>query len=126
MVSRIQIGQDLAATDPWALAALNTMIADRHPDGTLGYMLENGPQSREWYRYFKHEKMFAKAEHLASRMRQSMAYMVPTEWPEQYDPQFKPSKDRFHEPPKQTEAEKVRVIKRMEELKFGIKVEEVE
>ncbi len=125
MAKRMEEKQGSEPTDFWALKALNTMIADRNPDGSLGYMAENGPQGREWYRYFRQEKMMEKANYLASRMRQGLAYMVPTEWPEQFDPAFKPSKDRFFEPPKQTDAEKVRVLQRMEELKFGLKVEEV-
>ena len=102
--------------DPWALAALNHMFATKNIDGTLGHMISNGPQGRAWYQYFKQFGLGKKAAHLASTMRQNRAYMVPTAWPEQYDDECKPSKDRFKTPPVLTAEERARVVERFNQL----------
>ena len=116
MAFRVQEKSVADQLDPWALAALNHMFATKNIDGTLGHMVTNSPQGREWYRYFKQVGLGKKAAHLASNMRQDRAYMVPTEWPEQYDDQFKPSKDRFKVQPTQSAEERARVVERFSRL----------
>jgi hypothetical protein len=116
MAFRVQEKSVADQLDPWALAALNHMYATKNPDGSLGHIITNGPQGREWYRYFKQVGLLKKAAYLASCMRQDRSYMVPTEWPEQYDDQFKPSKDRFKVPPVQTAEERAQVVERFNRL----------
>ena len=123
MAFRVQEKPVHEQLDPWALAALNHMFATKNIDGTLGHMVTNSPQGREWYRYFKQVGLGKKAAHLASNMRQDRAYMVPTEWPEQYDDQFKPSKDRFKVLPVQTAEERARVVERFNRLVQQAKVD---
>jgi hypothetical protein len=116
MAFRVQEKSIADQLDPWALAALNHMYATKNPDGSLGHVITNGPQGREWYRYFKQVGLLKKAAYLASCMRQDRSYMVPTEWPEQYDDQFKPSKDRFKVLPVLTAEERARVVERFNRL----------
>jgi len=71
------------------------MMARKNPDGTMGYMITDKQHGREWHRYFKGMGMKSKAENLASCMKQDRAYMVPTEWPEEYDDTFSPSQKRY-------------------------------
>jgi|APCry1669190591_1035303.scaffolds.fasta_scaffold00555_5 hypothetical protein len=71
------------------------MIARKNPDGTMGYMITDKQHGREWHRYFIGIGLPHKAKALASNMKQDRAYMVPTEWPEDYDPTFSPSQKRF-------------------------------
>lgn len=116
MAFRVQEKTIHEQLDPWALAALNHMFGSKNIDGTLGHMISNGPQGREWYRYFKRFGLHKKAAHLASNMRAGSHYMVPTEWPEQYDDHFVPSKDRFKVLPEQTAEERARVVERFNRL----------
>jgi hypothetical protein len=122
MAFRVQEKSVADQLDPWALAALNHMYATKNPDGSLGHVITNGPQGREWYRYFKQVGLLKKAAYLASCMRQDRAYMVPTEWPEQYDDLFKPSKDRFKTMPVLTAEERARVVERFNRLATQAKV----
>ena len=45
--------------------------------------------AEEWFRYFKHHDQMKKARFLASQMGQQGSFMVPTLWPDEYDPTWK-------------------------------------
>lgn len=100
-------------------SAMNYMISHPNPDGTLGYMVE-GNQAREWFRFFKGMNLMTCANYLASQVKNGKQYMVPAEWPEQYDASFVASKDRFREVKALTLEEKQRVIRKFETLVSGI------
>jgi len=60
---------------------------------SLGFELKHdSPSARAWYAYFIVKDMRLKANYLASRMRQKQSYMVPSEWPEQFDMAYKPQR----------------------------------
>ena len=105
---------------PWDQSALNWMIVRRDPEGNMGFMVKKGGAAREWYRYFVGMRLHNKAAHLKSAMLQDRAYMVPCEWPEQYDPDFTPSKDRYRIEQEATKEEREAVIQRFQELLASI------
>lgn len=100
----------------WEQSALNWMLARPNPDGTIGFGLSKGPAAREWYRYFQGMNLHHKARHLKSLMLSGKQYMVPTQWPEDYDPEFKPSKNRFDPDPTELPENREAVIKKFQEL----------
>ena len=108
---------------PWDQMALNFMYANKGADGMLGFIIERGPQGREWYRYFKGMGFHKKAAFLASQMRQGRQYMVPCEWPEQLDPSFEKSKDRFYKPQEISTVDREAVVRRVYAL-IGMKMPE--
>lgn len=97
----------------WDQMAINVMYANKGIDGALGFMVSRGPQSREWYRYFKSMGLDKKADHLAAQMRQNRQYMVPCEWPEQLDPSFEKSKDRYYKPKEMEPEDREAVVRRV-------------
>jgi hypothetical protein len=96
------------------------MIVRRDPEGNMGFMVKKGGAAREWYRYFVGMRLHNKAAHLKSAMLQDRSYMVPCEWPEQYDPDFTPSKDRYRIEQEPTKEERESVIRRFQELLASI------
>jgi hypothetical protein len=116
--------QKKAAAQPelsaWDQMALNVMYANKGVDGTLGFIISRGPQSREWYRYFKSMGLDKKADFMAAQMRQNRQYMVPCEWPEQLDPSFEKSKDRFYKPKEMEPEDREEVVRRVYAL-IGMK-----
>ena len=93
----------------WDKGALDQMMSTPNGDGTIGYMIEDEPHAREWLAYFRHKGFTSKVKHLKTRIALNQPYMVPTEWPEQYDKAWKPIKGREIGLPMATEDEKLRV-----------------
>lgn len=93
----------------WDKGAMDQMTATPNGDGTIGYMIEDEPHGREWLAYFRHKGFTSKVKHLKTRIAQRLPYMVPTEWPEQYDRAWRPIKGREIGLPEATEDEKLRV-----------------
>jgi hypothetical protein len=96
------------------------MIARKNPDGTMGYMITDKQNGREWHRYFMGMGLPHKAKALASCMKQDRAYMVPTEWPEEYDPTFLPSQKRFMLDKIQTPEERQETYERFSKILSNI------
>ena len=92
------------------------MLARPNANGDLGFGLTKGPAAREWYRYFVGMNLHNKAQHLKSCMLSGKAYMVPTQWPEDYDPEFKPSKNRFDPDPTELPENREAVLAKFAEL----------
>jgi len=114
--------QEAAASGlgPWDQSALNWMIVRRDPEGNMGFMVKKGGAAREWYRYFVGMRLHNKAAHLKSAMLQDRAYMVPCEWPEQYDPDFTPSKDRYRIEQEPTKEEREAIVEKFNTILSGI------
>jgi hypothetical protein len=96
------------------------MIVRRDPEGNMGFMVKKGGAAREWYRYFVGMRLHNKAAHLKSAMLQDRAYMVPCEWPEQYDPDFTPSKDRYRIEQEATKDEREAIVEKFNTILSGI------
>jgi hypothetical protein len=56
--------------------------------------------AQAWYRYFLHKGMTGKAKNLMHQMHTGKTYVVPTEFPHQYDPSYRPEPYKFVEKPK--------------------------
>ena len=77
----------------WDQEALTYMRMTATDPKSLGFELQHdSPSAREWFLYFRHKGLRDKASYLGSRMRQKQAYMVPSEWPEQFDSAYKPQR----------------------------------
>lgn len=70
---------------PWETAALSALRSRPNPDGSYGFALSDSPQAVEWHGYFQANDMPQKAAFLKSRVMAGNAYLVPTEWPDQFD-----------------------------------------
>lgn len=70
---------------PWETAAMTAMRSRPNPDGTFGYALQDSPQARDWFEYLTANDMPAKAAFLKSRVMGGNPYLVPAEWPDQFD-----------------------------------------
>lgn len=68
----------------WDQVALQSMKARQKGD-TMGFTLSLGAAADEWERYFKARNMKTKASFMRQRLNAGQGYMVPTEWPDQYD-----------------------------------------
>lgn len=95
---------------------MDQMTATPNGDGTIGYMILDEPHGREWLAYFRHKGYASKVKHLKTRIAQRLPYMVPTEWPEQYDRAWRPIKGREIGLPEATEDEKMRVKMKFKRL----------
>ena len=77
----------------WDQEALTFMKMTASDPKSLGFELKHdSPSAREWFLYFKAKGLRQKASYLGSRMRQKQSYMVPSEWPEQFDMAYKPQR----------------------------------
>jgi len=77
----------------WDQEALTFMKMTAPDPKSLGFELKHdSPSAKEWFLYFKHKGLREKASYLGSRMRQKQSYMVPAEWPEQFDMAYKPQR----------------------------------
>lgn len=70
---------------PWETAALTALRSRPNPDGSYGFALSDSPQAVEWHAYFQANDMPQKAAFLKSRVIGGNPYLVPTEWPDQFD-----------------------------------------
>ena len=73
----------------WEQLALSHMKMKPNPDGSLGHSLVSGVAADEWERYFRSKGMASKASFLRQRVNAGQGYMVPTQWPDEYDPTFR-------------------------------------
>lgn len=73
----------------WEMLALSFMRSKLGPDGSIGFELKEGVAAQEWERYFTAKGMRTKASFLRQRVNAGQGYMVPTQWPDEYDPTFR-------------------------------------
>lgn len=80
---------------PWETAALTAMRSRPNPDGSFGYVLSDSPQARDWFEYLNANEMGPKAAFLKSRVMGGNPYLVPTEWPDQFDASWRRGRYSF-------------------------------
>lgn len=77
---------------PWDQAALSYMKLNAKDPNNLGFQLKMGDAAKAWYAYFREKGLTRKGRFLSHQMRNGGVYVVPTEWPDQYDPSLRPKK----------------------------------
>ena len=86
-------------TATWNANAAAYMRARAQNPDQIGYLLKFDEKAQVWYRYFLHKGMTGKAKNLRHQMYTGKTYIVPTEYPHQYDPSYKPEPYTFTKPP---------------------------
>lgn len=109
------------ALSPEDQKILDYMISNRKTNGEIGWELKDGPEAVEWLRFYK-LKFPHKVPFMVSRLVRGESYLVPSQWPQWFDPTYAPM-----ESPKETrivqkndfdrmmmsEEERVQIIKRL-------------
>ena len=85
---------------PWDQEALSYMKATAKDPNQLGFQLKFDDAARAWYAYFREKGLTNKARFLRHQMRSGGTYVVPTQWPDQYDPSLRPSRPAPRPAPK--------------------------
>lgn len=88
MAKKLQFEPELDMPE-FDMLALSFMKSKPNPDGSIGFNLVAGAAADEWERYFKFKKLNSKASFLRQRVNAGQGYMVPTQWPDEYDPNFR-------------------------------------
>lgn len=88
MAKKLQFEPELDMPE-FDMLTLSFMRTKTNPDGSIGHVLKAGAAADEWERYFRFKKLTGKASFLRQRVNSGQGYMVPTEWPDEYDPNFR-------------------------------------
>ena len=64
---------------------LDWMVGNKRADGTIGYLLKDGPEAVEWLRYYQRKYPHKVPFMLSQLQSEKGEYMVPARWPDWFD-----------------------------------------